>query len=76
MKNSSLKSEKTVQETEIIEVNKKLPSNSPIGRKELSKIADEIFSHPSRNIDIIKLMRERYLRKPDEKDNNIKEKNR
>ncbi len=58
-KNSKLKSEKTIQEKEIIEVNKKLPSNNPIGIKELSKIADEIFSHPSRNIDIIKLMRER-----------------
>jgi len=70
---SKLKSEKTVQETEIIEVNKRLPLNSPIGRKELSEITDEIFSHPSRNIDVIKLMRDRGLIKPDEKDNKIKE---
>jgi hypothetical protein len=59
--NTALRLKKTVQEKEIIEVNKKLPSTNPIGIKELSKIADEIFSYPSRNVDIIKVMRERYL---------------
>ncbi|HEY0579515.1 MAG TPA: hypothetical protein VGC75_02300, partial [Candidatus Nitrosocosmicus sp.] len=73
--NTALRLKKTVQEKEIIEVNKKLPSNSSIGIKELSKIADEFFSYPSRNVDIIKVMRERYLRKPKEKDKKIKEKN-
>jgi hypothetical protein len=72
--NSELKPEKTIQEKEVIEVNKKLPSTNPIGIKELSKIADEIFSHPSRNIDVIKLMRERSPIKSNEKDNNINEK--
>jgi hypothetical protein len=72
--NSKLKPEKTIQEKEVIEVNKKLPSTNPIGIKELSKIADEIFSHPSRNIDVIKLMRERSPIKSNEKDNNINEK--
>ncbi len=70
--NSKLKPEKTIQEKEIIEVNKKLSSTNPIGIKELSKITDEIFSHPSRNIDVIKLMHERSLIKSNEKDNNIK----
>jgi hypothetical protein len=65
--NTELKLNKTVQEKEIIEVNKKLLLNNPLTIKELSKITDEFFSHPSKNIDIIKLMRERYLRKPDEK---------
>jgi hypothetical protein len=65
--NTALRLKKTGREEEIIEVNKKLPSNSPIGIKELSKITDEIFSYPSRNVDIIKLMRERSLREPDEK---------
>ncbi len=59
--NSDLRLKKTVQEKELIEANKKLPSNNPIGIKELSKITDEFFSHPSKNVDIIKLMRERYL---------------
>ncbi len=62
--NSDLRLKKTVQEKELIEANKKLPSNNPIGIKELSKITDEFFSHPSKNVDIIKLMRERYLRNP------------
>jgi hypothetical protein len=44
--------------------------------RELSKITDDIFSNPSHNVDSIKLMRERYLRKSNEKDNDIKEKNR
>jgi hypothetical protein len=70
--NSKIKPEKTIQEKEIVEVNKKLPSTNPIGIKELSKITDEIFSHPSRNIDVIKLMCERSLIKSNEKDNNIK----
>jgi hypothetical protein len=70
--NSKLKPEKTIQEKEIMEVNKKLSSTNPIGIKELSKITDEIFSHPSRNIDVIKLMHERSLIKSNEKDNNIK----
>jgi chromosome segregation ATPase len=70
-KNSKLKPEKTIQKKEIIEVNKKLPSTNPIGIKELSKIADEIFSHPGRNMDVIKLMRERSPIKSNEKDNNI-----
>ena len=34
---------KTVQEKEIIEVNKKLPLNNPLTIKELSKIIDEFF---------------------------------
>ena len=73
--NTELRLNKTVQETEIIEVNKKLPLNNPLTIKELSKITDEFFSHPGKNIDIIKLMRERYLRKPDEKDNQYRVKN-
>ena len=68
--NSALKLKKTVQENELVEVNKKLPSNNPISINELSKITDEFFSHPSKNIDIIKAMRERYPRKLKEKDNN------
>jgi hypothetical protein len=72
--NSKLKPEKTIQEKEIIEVNKKLSSTNPIGIKELSKITDEIFSHPGRNMDVIKLMRESSPIKSNEKDNNINEK--
>ncbi len=69
--NSALKFEKTIHENDLIEANKYLPSNNPIDRKELSKITDEIFAYPSRNLDIIKVMREYCRREPKEKDKNI-----
>ena len=60
----ALNSSKSVLESEFINVNKKLPANNPLDITELSKITDEIFYHPNRNVEIIKLMRERYPKKP------------
>ena len=56
---SLLESSKTVFESEFINANKKLPTNSPINITELTKITDELFYHPSRNIEVIRLIRER-----------------
>jgi len=48
-----------VSETEFDEANKKLPNDRPLEMVELVKITDEIFYNPSRNVDIIRLMRKR-----------------
>jgi hypothetical protein len=56
---SILESSKTVFESEFINANKKLPTNSPINITELTKITDELFYRPSRNIEAIKLIHER-----------------
>jgi hypothetical protein len=48
-----------VSETEFDEANKKLPIDRPLEMEELVKITDEIFYNPSRNVDIIRLMRKR-----------------
>ncbi len=58
-KNEELESKKNVAESEIIEANKKLPKNNPITIKELQEITHKIYSNPSSNVDIIKIMRER-----------------
>jgi hypothetical protein len=63
----SLKSPKCILEDEIIQANKDLPKDGPIEPKELSILADEIFYNPSRYTDIIKLMRQRFPKKPVEK---------
>jgi hypothetical protein len=39
--------------------------NALIDVKELYALADEVFQHPSRNIDIIKLLRERRQSQPE-----------
>ncbi len=63
----ALNSSKSVLESEFTNVNKKLPTNNPLDITELSKITDEIFYHPNRNIEIIKMMREHFINKPIEK---------
>jgi chromosome segregation ATPase len=63
----SLNSSKTVLESELINANKKLPANNPLDIAELSKITDDIFYHPNRNIEIIKMVREQFINKPIEK---------
>ena len=63
----ALNSSKSVLESEFINANKKLPASNPLDITELSKITDEIFYHPNRNIEIIKMMREHFIIKPIEK---------
>jgi len=58
-----LPNSKSISESEFIDANKRLPENNPMDMKELSKITDEIYYYPGRNVDIIKLMRERYPNK-------------
>ncbi len=67
----TLKHPKYVLESEFIDANKKLPINNPLDIGELTKITDEIYYNPSRYVDIIKMMRERYSRKPKEKTTNL-----
>lgn len=61
---------KSISESEFIAANKRLPENNPMDMEELSKITDEIYYYPGRNVDIIKLMRERYPNKFKEKNTN------
>ena len=70
----TLKSSKSVLESEFIDANKWLPEKNPLDIGELSRITDEIYYYPSRNVDIIKMMRERYSRKPKEKTTNLNSK--
>jgi chromosome segregation ATPase len=60
----ALNSSKSVLESEFTNANKKLSANNPLDITELSKIADEIFYHPNRYIEIIKIMREHFISKP------------
>ena len=62
----TLKSPKYILQSKIIKANQGLPKDKPIEPKELSSITDEIFCHPGRNTDIIKLMRQRFARKSTE----------
>jgi hypothetical protein len=61
---------KSILESEFIDANKRLPENNPMDMEELAKITDEIYYYPARNVDIIKLMRERYPNKFKEKNTN------
>ena len=61
---------KSISESEFIDANKRLPESNPMDMEELSKITDEIYYYPGRNVDIIKLMRERYPNKFKEKNTN------
>jgi chromosome segregation ATPase len=63
----AINSSKSVLESEFINANKKLPANNPLDIAELSKITDDIFYHPNRNIEIIKIVREQFINKPIEK---------
>lgn len=65
----TLKHPKYVLESEFTETNKWLPENKPLDIEELSRITDEIYYYLSRNVDIIKMVRERYPRKPKDKAN-------
>jgi hypothetical protein len=51
---------KSVSEIEFIDANNWLPEKDPLNIEELSKITEEIYYYPGRNVDIIKMMRERY----------------
>ena len=62
---------KSIPESEFIDANKRLPENNPLDMEELSKITDEIYNYPSRNVNIIKMMREAYPNKFKEKNTNI-----
>ena len=66
-RNEELRSKKNIPEKEFVEANKKLPKDNPLTLKELIEITERIFSNPSPNVDIIKIVRERYLSKPIEK---------
>ncbi len=70
-----LPNSKPIPETEFIDVNKRLPENNQLDMEELSKITDEIYYYPSRNVDIIKVMRERYPNKFKGKNTNTDSKN-
>lgn len=72
--NEKLKSSKVVSESEFIETNKKLTANNPLNIKELTTITDEIFYHPSRYVEIIKLMRDHYPINSKEKTTNLSQK--
>ncbi|MER5174737.1 MAG: hypothetical protein ABJB76_11955 [Candidatus Nitrosocosmicus sp.] len=72
--NEKLKSSKVVSESEFIEMNKKLPVNNPLNIKELTKITEEIFYHPSRYVEIIKLIRDHYPINSKEKITNLSQK--
>ena len=65
---------KSILESEFIDANKRLPENNPLGVEELSKITDEIYNYPGRNVNIIKMMREAYPNKFKEKNTNINSK--
>ena len=65
---------KSIPESEFIDANKRLPENNQLDMEELSKITDEIYYYPSRNVDIIKVMREAYPNKFKEKNININSK--
>ena len=67
----TLKSPKYILESEVVKANQGLPKDKPIEPKELSRITDEIFYHPGRNTDIIKLMRQRFPKKPAGQDGSI-----
>jgi hypothetical protein len=54
---------KSVSEIEFIDANNWLPEKDPLNIEELSKITEEIYYYPGRNVDIIKMMRERYPNK-------------
>jgi hypothetical protein len=70
----TLPNSKSILESEFIDANKRLPENNPLDMEELSKITEEIYHHPSRNIEIIKMMRERHPNKFKEKSNTINSK--
>ncbi|MEJ7640632.1 MAG: hypothetical protein WKF36_00390 [Candidatus Nitrosocosmicus sp.] len=55
---------RSVLEKEFDEANKKLPEGRPLDIKELVRITDEIYFHPSRNVQIIKLVRQRFANSP------------
>ena len=55
---------RSVSEKEFDEANKKLPEGKPLDIKELSRIDDEIYFHPSRNTQIIRSMRQRFANSP------------
>jgi hypothetical protein len=65
-----LPNSKSILESEFIAANKRLPGNNQLDMEELSKITDEIYYYPGRNVDIIKVMRERYPNKFKEKNTN------
>jgi hypothetical protein len=70
----TLPNSKSILESEFIDANKRLPENNPLGMEELSKITDEIYNYPGRNVNIIKMMREAYPNKFKEKNTNINSK--
>ncbi|HYZ96637.1 MAG TPA: hypothetical protein VE524_08580 [Nitrososphaeraceae archaeon] len=55
---------RSVSEKEFDEANKKLPEDKPLDIKELSRIADEIYFYPSRNVQIFRSMRQRFANSP------------
>ena len=55
---------RSVSEKEFDEANKKLPEDKPLDIKELIRIADEIYFHPSRNTQTIRSMRQRFANSP------------
>ena len=48
---------KSALEREFIDVHKWLPKNNPLDMAELSKIIDEIYYYPGRNVNMIKMIR-------------------
>jgi hypothetical protein len=70
----TLPNSKSILESEFIDANKRLPENNPLGMEELSKITDEIYNYPGRNVNIIKMMREAYPNKFKEKNTKINSK--
>lgn len=52
---------KSISEMEFDKANELLSKeeDAPLDMEELSRLSDEIYNNPSRNIDIIKLLRER-----------------
>jgi hypothetical protein len=55
---------RSVLEREFDEANEKIPEDKPLDIKEVSRITNEIYFRPSRTIEIIKLMRQRFSNSP------------
>jgi hypothetical protein len=55
---------RSVPEKEFDDANKKLPEDRPIDIKELIRIADVIYFYPSRNVQTIRSIRQRFAKSP------------
>jgi hypothetical protein len=64
---------RSVLEKEFEEANKKLPEDEPLDILELARLTDEVYFNPSRNVEIINLMRQFYPNESKERTSNLKD---